>query len=60
MPGSAIDAADRQFRKSLEAFDEQFRNHFTELRIASEGYRTRQQIINQDKMVLEQIKQLAV
>lgn len=55
---SAIDTAERRFRKSLEGVDEQFRGYFTELQTISEGYRVRQKALYQDRQVFEQIKRL--
>ncbi len=56
---SAIDTAERGFRKSLEGFDEQFRGYFKELETISGSYRVRQQTLHQDKLAFEQIKRLS-
>lgn|GEM_PF-5933114 len=51
-------AEDKQFRKALEAIEEQFNIYFNELKIITEGYRIKQHSLNQDKILLDQIKQL--
>jgi len=56
---SALDTAERGFRKSLEGSDEQFRGYFKELETISGSYRVRQQTLHQDKLAFEQIKRLS-
>jgi hypothetical protein len=57
---SAIDTAERRFRKSLEGVDEQYRGYFTEMKTVSDSYRVRQQMIHQDRQTFEQIKRIGV
>jgi hypothetical protein len=51
-------AEDKQFRKALEAIEEQFNIYFNEIKRITEGYRIKQHSLNQDKILLDQIKQL--
>jgi FHA domain len=56
---SAITSQERLFRKSLEGIDEQFRGYYHELKTISDGYKVRQQTLDQDKQAFEQIKRLS-
>lgn len=53
-----IDTEERKFRKAIEAADKQITDYLNELRVAREGYRERQQNLNQDRAALEEIKRL--
>jgi hypothetical protein len=56
---STINLQDRRFRKSLEGIDEQFRSYYLELKTISDGYKVRQQMLEQDKQAFEQIKRFS-
>jgi len=51
-------AEDKQFRKSLEAIEEQFNTYFNEIKRIIEGYRIKQHSLTQERILLDQIKQL--
>lgn len=56
----AIDTEERKFRKAIEAADKQITDYLNELRLVREGYRERQQNLNQDRAALEQIKRFRI
>jgi hypothetical protein len=56
---SAITKEERLFRKALEGFDEQFKGYCTEFKTITEGYKSRQQTLDQDKLAFEPIKRFS-
>jgi FHA domain len=56
---TVINLQERQFRKSLEGIEEQFRGYYSEFKTISDAYKARQQTLDQDKQAFEQIKNLS-
>jgi len=55
---TALVTEDKQFRRGMEAIDEQFNVYFNQLRVTLENYQVKHNSLAQERILLEQIKHL--